>query len=249
MNLPKKHISVSQVEMYLRCPMQYFFRYCEQIVRPPSVALIEGSSGHVALAINNQQKIETHEDLPTRQVVECFSDTFSDKSQEIENWENDSKDEVIKRSGNLIAEYMEQTAPGIQPVAVETEYTVDLNIDDSNVPVLMYVDLEHEMLSDYKVVGRTKSQGDADNSLQLATYGVATGAKEAEFICLVKSKNPKINRVKTSLTESKTQWAAEVIGSVARAISKGVFPVCDPTHWCCSERFCGYWRLCRGKER
>jgi hypothetical protein len=248
-SLPKDYVSVTQIEMYLRCARQYEFRYLQNITSPPGVALIEGSSCHVALEHNNGQKIESHKDLEAKEVAECFADTFSEKSKEIEDWESETKDKVIDRGTKLLNKYMGDISPVIQPLAVEKEFRANLIIDEEPVEVLGYVDVEQEgILSDYKVVGRVKSQGDTDNSLQLATYGVATGTPEAEFICLCKTKTPKIERVKTLLNDKTSQWAAEVIAGVVRAISLGAFPPCDPTHWCCSERFCGYWHLCRGKK-
>src|SRR5512136_1904926 len=47
--LPVGYASNSQVEMYLRCPRQYEFRYVKKISRPPSVAATQGSGIHHAL--------------------------------------------------------------------------------------------------------------------------------------------------------------------------------------------------------
>ena len=246
--LPTEYLSISQVDMYQRCARQYWFRYVEGIIRPPSVALVEGSSHHVGLESNNKQKIESHEDMKEKEVVEVFAETFSEKCKEVEDWEGDTKDTVIARGKGLIKTYMADVSPSIQPVAVEEQFRIDLDIDGDTVPVTGYIDLEQDTgLSDYKVVGRTKSQSDADNSLQLSVYGAAKDVKRAEFICLVKTKKPKVERVPTIMTKKRSAWAAEICSSVARAISAGVFPPCDPASWACSERFCGYWHLCRGK--
>jgi len=247
--LPHDYISPSQVAMYLRCPKQYEFRYIEGLKRPPGVALTEGKSHHVALEMNNTQKIESHEDLPTKQIVECFQDTFSDQSKGIEEWEDETKDTVIERGTGLLNIYMKEMAPEIQPVAAEEQFTIPLQINDEAVDVNGFIDLEQEgpVVSDYKVVKRAKSEADAADDLQLAIYAAATGATRTEFICLCKAKTPKVVTAGVPVTEGQTLWAAEVIRGVVKAISAGVFPLRNPAGWECSERFCGYWHICRGK--
>lgn len=39
-----------------------------------------------------------------------------------------------------------------------------------------------------------------------------------------------------------------IVEDVAKQISAGIFPRCDPESWCCSPQWCGYWDLCRGKR-
>ncbi len=247
--IPKQYVSHTQVEMYLRCPRQYEYRYIEGLIRPPAVALIEGSAMHYALETNNAQKITSHEDMPAKQVVECFADTFLTRANEIEDWEDQTADTVIERGKGMIDEYIGGVAKEIQPTAVEKEFRVDLDVDGNTVPVVGYIDIEQaETISDYKICAKAKSQAEADNSLQLTLYGAATQKPKAEYICLCKTKTPKTIRVSTDLTAQRAQWAAVVYAEVIRAISKGVFPPCDPANWCCSERFCGYWKLCRGKN-
>lgn len=249
MELPTDYLSPSQVGMYQRCAKQYEFRYVDGIIRPPSVALVEGSSYHEALELNNGQKIDSHEDLPPEEVVEKFSDEFSDRSKEIEDWEGEKKDAVIERGTGLLNLYMAETSPVIQPVAVEKQFTMPLHVNGETIDVTGFIDTETEdRVLDYKGVGRAKSQGDADDDLQLATYGAASGQETAEFVCLVKTKTPKVVRVETKIDDARKQWAAKVIASVAQAISAGVFPLRSPVGWECSEKFCGYWHMCRGKR-
>ena len=248
MKLPKEHFSFSQANMYQRCPKQYEFRYIEDIVRPPSVSLIWGSSEHIALELNNNHKVETKEDLPADDVVECFCDTFDSKAKEISEWEGQTKDSVIEKGTALTKEYMEIVAPEIQPEVVEQEFRITIPVDDDEVEVLGYIDLEQpDITSDYKVVGKTKTQADTDSDLQLPLYDMVTNKGKAEFICLVKTKKPKIVRVATEITQQRKDWAVYTLGEIAKAVSAGVFPPCNPAEWCCSEKWCGYWYMCRGK--
>ena len=246
--LPKDHMSVSQVKMYQNCPKQYEFRYIDGLVSPPGVALVEGSSHHATLEINNKQKVKTHEDLDVKEVVSNFCDAFATKCKEIESWD-DSKDAVITRGKGLLEAYMDEHAPAIQPEAVEMEVHYPLAVGNQDIDVLAYIDLiQKGMLSDYKCVKRTKSQRDADDDLQLAVYSTALDCENVEFICLAKTKVPKVTRVPSVVTATRKKWAMQVMRSTIRAISAGVFPVCSPDNFLCCQRFCGYWRKCRGKN-
>ena len=63
--MPKpKYLSVSQVNMYLRCPLQYMFRYIEGLKLPPKSAMTLGKSIHFGIEGNYRQKIDSHKDLP-----------------------------------------------------------------------------------------------------------------------------------------------------------------------------------------
>lgn len=51
------HLSVSQISMYLRCSLQYWFRYIQGIKAPPNLKLTVGKAGHEGLEFENRQKV------------------------------------------------------------------------------------------------------------------------------------------------------------------------------------------------
>ena len=59
-----RHLSVTQLKMFLRCPLQYEFRYIKGLKVPPVEAMTLGKSIHSTLEENYKQKIETKKDLP-----------------------------------------------------------------------------------------------------------------------------------------------------------------------------------------
>ena len=58
----KKHLSPSQIKMYIRCSAQWMFRYREGFKMKPGIALLYGISADVAFNLNYGQKIDSHED-------------------------------------------------------------------------------------------------------------------------------------------------------------------------------------------
>ena len=70
------HLSYSQVNTYLSCPLQYRFKYVDEI--PPaftSVALAFGSAIHEAVAAFYQTRLEG-DNLKPDQMLDVYRDTW-----------------------------------------------------------------------------------------------------------------------------------------------------------------------------
>lgn len=257
LQLPSPHLSVSQIEMYIRCPQQYKRRYVDGIVAPPGVALVEGSSHHEALAFNNNGKVKTGNDSTTKDVADMFVSSFDKRKKDVEDWEGEKPDDIVSRGVVLVGEYMKSFAPRLTPEAVEFEVTKKIG----PVTVLGYVDVLGRMkklvgsnsaktVVDYKTVSRKKSEDELKSSLQLSFYGMAvsdSGSKKTDVgYCNLMKKTGKVEWQTVELTLARMLWFRRVTLMVADAISRGSFPPTDPSNWCCSERFCGYYSKCRG---
>jgi hypothetical protein len=247
--LPKGYLSVSQIEMYLRCPKQYEYRYVKGLIQPPAVALVEGSCHHNALEMNNINKFKNDTDFDSKTVLEKFLDEFADKKKEIPKSEWISSGEnaniINERGRNLIKNYMKEVAPTIKPFCLpEKRFEVELG----GVPILGFIDLvEEKEVIDYKVTKAAKSQIVADNSIQLSVYSYAEKKKNVSFCCLTKTKASAVRITSSSRNDGDYAAVDAIIGSVVNGIKAGNFPLCDPTNsFPCSEKYCGYWKQCKG---
>src|ERR1039457_5494706 len=119
--MEKPHLSVSQIKMYLRCPLQYRYRYIDGIKIPPTGSLLLGKSNHSALEGNYRQKIESKQDLPMEQVSDMFADSWESQVKETVFQEDEKSGETKDDGVNLIIAYHNQVAPSIQPKLVEKE--------------------------------------------------------------------------------------------------------------------------------
>lgn len=117
------HISFSQLNMLLRCGMQYEFRYIKGLKIAPSGSMIRGRSCHKSEESNFKQKIKTNFDLPTEQVKDIFSDEWERNKYQIQWSEEELNGESpIKVEGKfkdtgigLIEVYHKELAPLCYP--------------------------------------------------------------------------------------------------------------------------------------
>jgi CRISPR/Cas system-associated exonuclease Cas4 (RecB family) len=120
-------------------------------------------------------------------------------------------------------------------------------------PLLVVPDLitrqEHDTpnVVEIKTSGRAFSDSEVATSLQPTAYGHAVhelSGKEPglEYVVLVKTRTPKVQRVEAVRTNSDFGRLGDIIGAVERAIDAGsFFPVESPLN--CSG--CAYFRECR----
>ena len=100
---------------------------------------------------------------------------------------------------------------------------------------------------DYKTVKRSKNQAEVDADLQLSLYAYLAGVKKVAFISFVKKKVPDVQLIESTRTMAQKKWAMRVLARSVDGIEKGFFPLADPTHWICSDKYCDFWSKCRGK--
>lgn len=244
LTLPTPKLSVTQVTMYLKCPIQYEQRYVLGRKTPPGIALIEGSANHAALEWQNLYQISHERIAPLKKVLEVFGDDLSTRVKEVpaEEWRKaaENRNVVFNRGALMLKTYLTTMAPKIKPVAAEQGFDMVVR----GLPFQGFIDLVEEgALWDYKVVGPTspylRASG-AEHDLQLTAYSYATKVKRVGFIPLVKGRNT-ITPIATVRTRKDHVEFEETVLRVAKAISAGSFPPVAAGAWCCTPKFCGYY--------
>lgn len=249
--LPKGYLSASQVGMYMRCPKSYEHRYVYDRINPPKARMTEGSAIHKALEVAHKARKGTGKPAPLDQMREAYHKYWIEKRSEME-YEDETEEVIVKRDERFLELYHRECIPKIIPEQVELGFFV--NITELNIPVKGYIDLidsgeEDGMhtVVDHKVVDRAKTAAMVAGDMQLTLYAHVTGLPKARFDMFIKTKTPKIQELRTVRFTRDIKWVEGIFTDVATAISKGVFPPCDPTSWMCNENQCGYWKFCRGK--
>lgn len=252
----KRHLSFTQLNMFLRCPRQYEFRYIEGLKVPPSGAMVQSRVWHETLELNYRQKVVSDEDLALGQMQEFFAARFDEAvAGEEVAFEPDEKPGKLKDQGTaIVAAHHGTIAPAVRPALVEERFTVDLGEDFPFDLVGVWDLVERDgTIVDNKAYGRQPRQEDLDKDLQFTAYalGYRTTHGRVEpglrMDAIVKTKNPRPVQLHTRRTNDDCRWLLGLIEQVAKAIDAGVFYP-NPQGWHCSPRFCGYWDRCMGRK-
>lgn len=280
--LPTGHLSHSQIEMYLKCPRQYYFRYVRDEKRPPGIAMTLGSGAHAAVETTHHHIVDHQTPAPVETVLAVFSDRFDKQAEDVpeQDWQEEGMDKgTIKDAGvRLVTLYNKNFAPLVQPQVHDGVRGIEKRVEVSvaGVPMLGFIDLidtnadailskeERELLQghgrdvpeifrtavvDFKTKTKSTSQSEIDGSFQLTFYSYAEGVSMVRFDQLLRQKKPKVKRMHSQRTRKDYAWMHEIISSVAKAISTGVFPPCAPDSWACTPKWCGFFHQCRGRHR
>ncbi len=260
----KKHLSPSQMKMYLRCGTQYMFRYIEGFKQVPGVALLYGTAYDDAINFNFIQKISTHDDLPVDDVTDAFATKWDDKKDlyELDDHKG-TKPEDIRENGILLTKtWREEKAPTIQPVAVQEPLHIEF--EDFPYDIIQYADLidDKETVIDNKTAGKSPPKktrddgtiyfipGSFDDQLQLIMYALGYQIEHGHLpkkLALdygVKLKKPKLVTAEIAPTQTDQDFIVNLIGQIASGIRKQHF-MPNRGHMLCSKKYCGFWEMCQ----
>ncbi|HEY7421439.1 MAG TPA: PD-(D/E)XK nuclease family protein [Gaiellaceae bacterium] len=189
------HFSASSLRMLKVCPEQYRQRYILGRKERPGEALVLGSAVHSAVGFNLTQKIDSHEDLPSAEVVSYFNDHAWPVAVERDGGEDeirwDSKPDTVRSDGERVTVgYHAVVCPTIQPLAVERR--LDFVVPGVPVPFIGYIDFEeltHQV--DLKTGKQVQRKPDANWRFQGTIYAAFTG-KPTHFHSISRAKTPSI---------------------------------------------------------
>lgn len=240
------HLSHSQVNMMLRCPRSYHYRYIKGIKIPPAGAIIQGSSYHAGMEQGYKYKLENKGRSPSLQMIQDAADRHWQERQRVEekiDWQGNPgllKDEVM----TLLNNYVSNVMPTIIPIAVEQRESLEV----AGIPFVRVIDLKTKNgVIDHKVSGRRYGDDAIYTDIQSCAYLYPKGGK-FEFHVALKTNKKDIQIFQIERTKKDIRWWEDLVERVALQIKTGIFPP-NPGGWFCSPNFCGYWKLCReGKE-
>jgi hypothetical protein len=254
-------LSVSQVNMILRCPMQWWFRYALGRKQKPSRAMTGGSCLDEIVNEHNFNRIAGRPvDTYLRDKVVADWEERVEKIRLGEGFDEKDDDDYAYREKLPLAwdAYMTQADPHIQPTHAQLELAGHFG----GVPTLGYIDIEEPGITTDLKFGKRKYE--AAKMLQLHTYramGIEEG-REGRIVraCTVlKNKTPVVKWSSYEVTDRDINFAKrsfqEAWFLTRTALRQGtpvLMRMADSRDqrgpWPCSERWCGYYKSCRGSE-
>jgi len=224
----KKHLSVTQIKMFLQCPLKYFFRYKKGIEVKPNSALTMGRVVHKAIEEYYKKKMKEG-----RASVEDIKSLFS-QFWEADSWETDfKKDESpgeLKDEGvRLVEKYVEEIAPKVQPKEIEKGF--ELVFDNFAYTLKGVIDLIETdgTVVDTKTSKRSPNQADIDRDIQLTAYQLGymslygNDPKGLRYDYLVRNKCPKTVQCETDRTPKALNRFLKLVGFVSKAIEQDIY--------------------------
>lgn len=243
---PAPVLSPSQVRTFFDCPARWWFKYGLHLPERKNSSLALGLAVHQALEVNFREKIETQEDLETPGVVMVFREAWMEQVPETEFTADESQSELRRLGERLVAKYMDEVAPKVEPAAVE----LDVQGEISGVAVRGRVDvLDVEgRLIDFKTASRRPSCVSPDYAFQLATYQQITpGASgEVRIDSLVKTQAIQIVQQAYTVEEPDIRATQVLYPMAQKAMGSGMYCP-NRQSLLCSQKHCSFWKHCEGE--
>jgi putative RecB family exonuclease len=196
----KQAVSASRLNCWLGCRLRFFFRYVQQIPKPPTPALHVGTVVHAVLQAWNMARWKK-QPFRLEQFKGLFDKGWTEQAEQID-WENEEaahKD----TAWSLLETYFKGTPIQSNEVPEAVEVPLEADLSKHGLPTLIGVlDLVRARgrIVDFKTSGKTPTPDDAihHHEVQLSCYSVLyrenTGKAETgrELHHLVKTKTPKL---------------------------------------------------------
>jgi len=251
------HLSYSSISSYLLCPRAWRFHYLDKIQVPTAPALVFGSAFHKTI----EEHIKTVFATGRVPVVDRWQRHWNDqleRNPEIA-WGTDSAESLCNTGIRMltapdVASLIDALKPLDEPHSIERR--VELHVPGVSIPIIGYIDmLEHDGVpADFKTSARAWNAKKARSEMQPVFYLAALNQAGYDLnpdlrfrhYVFTKTKNPKAQIWETTRTVGEFFWLFGLIRDVYDAIVSGVFPP-NPGTWKCSQKYCEYWPMCRGK--
>ncbi len=260
---PKKpgirQLHQSEVQTFLTCGKQWEFRYVLGIKTPPKAYFTVGRSVDSAINHNLIQKIESGTDLAEADVLDACATEF-DKEALTTEWGEDKPGEEKDSAIACIKAHLQNIAPLIQPETIQEKFVLETSAGFNLGGTIDIVEKSGKV-RDSKTA---KSKYDEDaifRAIQPSLYDFAYEALRGKpstgfaYDVMIKPKQLKTKYVpaETQIVEGKVtpqdrQWLFETVHQVDKAIQAGIALPAPEKSWVCSEKWCGYWHMCKGKK-
>jgi len=229
------HLSCSQMNLYLQCPLKYKFQYIDKLPKPfKASALAFGSALHSALSWLHKHRTNGN-NVTLERLFKIFdADWYAQNLGTrilYKNGETGMKLAVMGKE--MLSLYFEQ--PYEKPLAVEMPFVLPfvnpVTGERLSVNFEGYIDLiEHgATVVEFKTSNQTISRNDADNQLQLTGYSYAFQVlyqrppKCLRLVDFVKNKKPKIVTLETSREKTDCERFFNLAGKILKGIKSRLF--------------------------
>lgn len=248
------HLSCSQINLYLQCPLKYKFLYIDNLPKPfRSSGLVFGSAIHAALAWLHKNRMNG-DNASLEMLFKVFdADWYAQKLDtniRYKNGESDTKLNVLAKE--ILSLYFKQSYK--KPIAAEVHFTlpiVNLSTGETlEINLEGYIDLIEvdDTIVEFKTSAQSMNQNDAKNNIQLTAYSYAyemlyrRKPKVLKLVDFVKNKRPKVITLETKREDFNYERFFYLASQVFKGIRQKVF--FPKASFMCKD--CEYAGPCKG---
>lgn len=182
------HVSFSQLDLMIKCPEAWRQRYLVGTRGVGSTALATGSSVHAGIAAIYDTLVEKPKASRATLLERSIRAATDEAEMRTEYLGVDVLEQVSMESINLVETYIAQRPTHVKPL--ETEKKISVELPDSDIPLVGYIDLEAEKsLVEIKTSARKITVPTGAWKVQAWLYQAAV-PKPVEWHVLVKQKTP-----------------------------------------------------------
>lgn len=252
------HLSHSQITMFLKCPVQWRYRYIDKFKIPPPGPMAFGIAFDEGLTGNYEPKIQTEKDLSAKDVTDLFDVSFG-KFRDTADWQGLKPADLQETGRGLTVLHMKEHAPTIMPISVQEKVEVKF-CDDFTVKTVSDIVTRSGVIIDIKTAGKSPSKNDdgtyklsVEHFWQSLIYTHAFKAKNGRdpfavnFIYHVKNKKPVIrtaSRITTPAEEAFILNQYKIVFQAIEIAKKANCFIPNRTNMMCTQKQCGYWSIC-----
>ena len=247
------HVSFTQLDQYLRCPLKYRFMYVDRLQPdfvPAALAFGSGIHGAAAFLLRGAQKGAQ----PSLEEVQGYFESYwnlETQHSPVRFGEKDTKETLLDLARRMLEVFHKNQVPGVEVVGVEQPFDVPLIdqetgevLDRSLVGTLDLLERDPEgrlVVVDLKTSARKYTDLQVEASLQLSIYSYATAMNgladqddlRLRFDVLTKTKQPELHRYWTQRDRAANLRLFHLAAEILHAIEAGVF-VPNPG-WQCKD--------------
>ncbi|MGO9566594.1 MAG: RecB family exonuclease [Desulfomonilaceae bacterium] len=241
----KPHLSYSQINCYMTCPLKYRYNYIDKI-EPPFVssALVFGSCIHEAVGSFYQSCLEG-DSLSPSQVHDVYRQAWESHSKEqtVRFFNGDAVETLTTKAKRMLEVFHEAFDPSAQIIGIEEPFEVDLG--KRMPPLVGWIDAVEMApdgtvsVIDLKTASKRYSDNTVHSNLQLTCYSLGAkvlgfnGETRFRLDVLLKTQNPELIRYQTTRNDADRERFVKLVKSVWQGIKKEVF--FPKTDWQCGQ--------------
>jgi hypothetical protein len=242
------HLSISEINTWLKCPELHYHKYVLRVRKPAPVAVAEGILYDRLVG----ELTTLHRDgrpLPSDATLKAWAQHYLGEFDV--DWSQDgaTPEAVVDLAVRAAALFAAEILPQLRPVEIQARFEIEF--ENRPWSFLGFIDLieDGHIVVDNKLLSRSPTQADVDQDLQLTAYAAGYQwlygrlPEKLRFDCVIKTKTLKVARIETVRTEEQIERFYRALGAWADAITSGVvFP--RPAGWHCGRETCQYWQEC-----